>query len=676
MRFSSTFYQSILDNMSNAFSYHRIITDSTGQVCDFEYIQVNPAFEKLLGKPQHSIIGQTVRQIEPHFLDDHPDLLEIFGEVALWGSSREIEYYCQSYQRWFSISAYSPQPGYFITILNDVTATKKAENDLRESEARWKYALEGSGDGLWDYDIKSNKIYYSHQWKAMLGYSDDEISDSLYEWIYRLHPEDLLRVQKDITECLENNNDHFSSEFRLRCRNGHYKWFLGRGMVLERDAAGFPLRMIGTKSDISASKTAEEIIKRQEENLLAFFNGIDSLLFVIDYNGGIKEANHTALETLGYEADELKGQNIFSLEALDDRAEGARFLQAITSGKKFNRTLTLVNKNRDAWISVDVRVVPGRWNGEKALFAACRDITELRLSEAKFFRAFHINPAIMSITTFDKGYYIDVNKSFCNALEFDRKEVLGHNSEELGIYNDISQRNKFIEIVKAEGRVRDFEIVLISKSGKHIMGLLSSDIIRIGTDNYLLTNVTDITERRLMEQELEQKNLELENLNKVLHLQASTDDLTGIYNHRFIFQRLREEVERAERYQQPLSIMMLDLDHFKAINDRFGHQTGDIILHTVAQTIKQALRNTDIPGRYGGEEFMVILPQTGLDDAVQVAERIREQIEELIFDDESLKITISIGVATHGNETGNELLAQADKMLYRAKDNGRNRVEY
>jgi len=677
MRFSATFYQSILDNMSNAFSYHRIITDESGEAVDFEYIQVNPALEKMIGVPAHSLIGRTANQVDPSFLETHKDLLKLFGEVALQGISRNFEHRFPIQDRWYSISTYSPQPGFFITIFNDVTAIKKADQELRESETRWKYALEGAGDGVWDYDLAANKVYYSPQWKAMLGYNDEEITGSLYEWINRLHPDDLLRFQMEISNMQNTDQMNYSMEYRLRCKNGSYKWILSRGTVLTRDDAGHPLRIIGTISDVSKSKQSEEIIKQKEENLWAFFNGVDSLLFVIDCNGIIQESNQAAQDALGYTADELRSQNIFHLQAvLDDGGEGAKFLQAVMAGRKFSRTLTLVNKNQDAWISVDVRIVPNTWNGEKMLFAVCRDITELRLSEAKFFRAFHINSAIMSITTQEEGRYIDVNKSFCEMLEYDRKDVLGHTSMEFGTYEDITQRDKFISIVKAEGRVRDFEIVLRSRTGKRIMGLLSSDIIRIGSDSYLLTNVTNITELRLMEQELEHKNRELEKLNQVLHRQASIDDLTSIYNHRFIFQRLREEVERADRYSQPLSIMMLDLDHFKAVNDRFGHQTGDIVLHTVAQTIKKALRNIDVAGRYGGEEFLVILPQTVLEDAVQVAERIREQVEGLVFEDKDLKITISIGVSSYGDENESELLARADHLLYQAKDKGRNRVEY
>ncbi|MGE5389594.1 MAG: diguanylate cyclase [Deltaproteobacteria bacterium] len=676
MRFSSAFYQSILDNMVNAYGHYRIITDDAGVAVDFEFIQVNPAMENLMRQSAVKLIGKKVSEVNPGFRMDNPDLMKLFGEVALHRTTRYFEYYFPNAKKWYFISTYSPQPDFFITIFNDVTALKNTEQELRESEARWKYALEGSGDGVWDYYIANSSMYYSPQWKAMLGYSEEDISNSIYEWIYRLHPSDLLRVQNEIANHLHNIDPHFSSEYRMRCKDGTYKWVLGRGMILDRDERGNPLRMIGTHSDISRAKAAEEAITQHQDNLMAFFNGVDSLLFVIDSYGNIREANNTALETLGYELEELRGNNIFDLQPLDDKAEGAKFLQSVMAGRKFNRTLTLVSKNRDKWISVDVRIVTGSWNGEDALFAVCRDITDLRLSEAKFFRAFHINPGIMSITTLEEGRFIDVNKSFCQKTEYERNEILGHTSKELGIYAEIERRDEFINYLKDQGRVRDFETILLSRSGKQIIGLLSADIIRIGTDTYLLVNATDITERRGMEKELERKNQELEKLNQILQTQANTDDLTGIYNHRFIFQRLREEVERADRYHLPLSIMMLDLDYFKRINDKFGHQVGDIVLTRVAQTLKQTLRLIDIAGRYGGEEFMVILPQTSLEDAVQVAERIRERIAGISLEGIHPRVSISIGVASFNEESESELLARADRLLYLAKANGRNRVEY
>lgn len=675
VRYASNPYQSILDNTNSAFVYHRIITDSYDKPIDYEFIEVSRFFERITGIEARLIVGKTLSQLVPDLSDALRDLISFLDGKLTEGPRRDFEFHCEQIDKWYNITVYSPQPGFLVTIFNDITDVKQAEQQLRESEQRWKYALEGAGDGVWDWDIPSGKVFYSHQWKAMLGYDDNDVSDDLVEWRKWVHPEDLGRVATDLERHLKGETSNYSNEHRCLCKDGSYKWILDRGMIIERDN-GKPQRMIGTHSDISKQKMAEAMSRQHQENLVSFFNNIGSLLFVLDFNGIIQEVNQTTLDTLGYDYQELLGRSMYDLLSPENLSDGISLLHAVMEGRSSNQTLVLVNQARNITIPVDVRIANGMWNGNRVLFAACRDVTELHLSEAKFFRAFHINPALMSITTLDEGRYVDANKSFYNRLGYEREEVIGQTSHDLGIYEDFNQRDIFINIVKTEGKVRDFETMLIAKNGRRIIGLLSSEIIRIGTNDYLLTNVTDITERRLMELELEKKNRELEKLNKVLRLQASTDGLTEIYNHRYIFQRLQEEVKRAGRYNQPLSIMMLDLDHFKIVNDRFGHQTGDVVLHTVAQIVKRTLRNLDAVGRYGGEEFLVILPQTKLDAALKVAQRIRKKIEQERYHDEKLRTTISIGVAEYHGESGEELIAQADRMLYQAKDRGRNRVEY
>ena len=170
-----------------------------------------------------------------------------------------------------------------------------------------------------------------------------------------------------------------------------------------------------------------------------------------------------------------------------------------------------------------------------------------------------------------------------------------------------------------------------------------------------------------MKEELEEKNQQLRELNKILQVQAITDSLTGLYNHRQVLEKLQLEIARANRYQQDLTIMMLDIDHFKSINDEFGHQVGDVVLVEVAQIIKRNLRNTDIAGRYGGEEFLIILPQTNLNNGLQVAERIRRQVEVEGFEDRKEGITVSIGISQHQGEEMVDYIERSDQLLYRAK---------
>jgi len=158
------------------------------------------------------------------------------------------------------------------------------------------------------------------------------------------------------------------------------------------------------------------------------------------------------------------------------------------------------------------------------------------------------------------------------------------------------------------------------------------------------------------------------------------DGLTGLYNYRFFRTKLSDEIRRSDRYHQQLSVLMIDVDHFKEINDLQGHQTGNIILQEIVSIVKHSVRDVDIVARYGGEEFVVILPQTGLKDAISIADRMKNQMERAYFTNSQgqrdVRATISVGVAVYpdGVLSPNQLLERVDQAMYRAKKEGRNRV--
>ena len=158
---------------------------------------------------------------------------------------------------------------------------------------------------------------------------------------------------------------------------------------------------------------------------------------------------------------------------------------------------------------------------------------------------------------------------------------------------------------------------------------------------------------------------------------ANTDGLTGLYNHRHLQERLQQEIERAERYDRPLSVIMADLDRFKDFNDAFGHPRGDELLIAVASTLRQLSRASDILARYGGEEFTLVLPETSAEDALVLAERVRQCVEALEQASRAggPTVTLSIGVASHARGDSKEsLIETADAALYQAKRAGRNQV--
>jgi diguanylate cyclase (GGDEF)-like protein len=168
--------------------------------------------------------------------------------------------------------------------------------------------------------------------------------------------------------------------------------------------------------------------------------------------------------------------------------------------------------------------------------------------------------------------------------------------------------------------------------------------------------------------------------NATLARLSTVDALTGLRTRRYVKELLSIEFLRARRYETPMAILMADLDHFKEVNDRFGHPTGDAVLQGVSELLTGSLRATDTAGRYGGEELLVVLPQnTGKGGAV-LAERWRRKVGKALYetpDGEDISVTISIGVAEYRSEleSPDDLVAAADKALYRAKEKGRNRVE-
>ncbi len=181
-----------------------------------------------------------------------------------------------------------------------------------------------------------------------------------------------------------------------------------------------------------------------------------------------------------------------------------------------------------------------------------------------------------------------------------------------------------------------------------------------------------------LQRELYQKNAELERLSQEVLAQARTDQLTELLNRHGFFEIGDRQVAIAKRFNKPLVAIMLDIDHFKSFNDTYGHATGDFVLRAVAQRCSGAVREVDVIGRYGGEEFSVLLPESGSEVGQATAERLRAIVAESPLETEHgpLQVTISLGVATLNNETAelSDLLKLADQALYKAKGMGRNCV--
>lgn len=268
---------------------------------------------------------------------------------------------------------------YFYTLTTRASTVKKLvqtrTDELRASEERWHFALEGSQDGVWDWDATTNRVFFSHQWKAMLGYDDDEISDSLQEWDKRVHPDDKDAVYAILNEHLKGNTPYYQSEHRLKCKDGSYKWILDRGKVIERDESGNPLRVIGTHSDISYRKQAEQELNHfkttLDETLDCVFMFEPSSLKFFYVNAG-------AINQVGYSHDELMNMTPFDIKQDYNEKQFRELIKPLLEGRQQSLSFETLHRHKDGHnIPVDIFLQYVNPPGEPARFVAIvRDITE------------------------------------------------------------------------------------------------------------------------------------------------------------------------------------------------------------------------------------------------------------------------------------------------------------
>lgn len=261
---------------------------------------------------------------------------------------------------------------------------------------------------------------------------------------------------------------------------------------------------------------------------------------------------------------------------------------------------------------------------------------------------------------------------------------LKHNGKNKLVYPSACMDKKIVETV---GTFHSKEDYLLTKDKKIGYFPLTSENIQIGT------LVTKSTENELTSQEIyhiqqiaKQASTTITRANIYAEIlkHATLDALTGFYNRRQLEERVKQETATAKRKKNPLCAIMTDIDYFKHVNDTYGHAAGDLILKTVAKIMRTQLREYDIAARYGGEEFVILLPFTKQDEAVSVAERLRQAVEKKVIDiakvntkneTKNISVTISLGVHCYNlNDKPDEFIMNADKALYQAKENGRNKV--
>lgn len=566
--------------------------------------------------------------------------------------------------------------GYTVSIYSHDEAPDLAETPDR---ARWRFALENAQDGLWDWDAERDQVYRSSRCFTMLGYARDAFAGSFDAWQGLIHPDDKPRMKVALHAHLAGERENYIVDYRVRDANGRWRWILDRGRAISWDSTGRPRRVVGTHTDIHDYKQIEaqlrerELILNQaqhvahlgnwswdpENDKLWWSNELYWIVGLSNKQPPPKFRNQRHLFTPESYARLhaasvalLKHAKPYALEVVMLRPSGER---------------RIVQARAEAMLSDDGRV--------QSLVGVLHDITEQRQAEET---SRWRNDLLDRIAAMGRigGFELLVETG---ELHWTDENYRIHGIEpgtplrfEDTLANycpESAERMKadFSRAMRGELKEHTLDVCYITPDERRIWLRITGSLEMRDGKPYRITGLTqDITEEHEAGERIEQL--------------AHFDTLTGLPN-RFLFrERAKEAIERARRAEQPLALLFLDLDRFKFVNDTQGHEAGDLLLQEIAGRLRKCVRASDLVGRLGGDEFLVLLREIARpEDAAVVARKIIDAIGEPIgLPSGEAQVGCSIGIALldKANPDLETLLRAADTAMYAAKDDGRNTFQF
>ena len=579
----------------------------------------------------------------------------------------------------------------------------KAGESLHESEKKYKFLTDNMKDILWIMDMDLRTTYVTPSIETVLGFSQEErlrqsVNEQLTPDSLRIAIEALSReMALEKQDCADPGRT-LTLALEFYHKDGSTRWLetIVSGI---RDDHGVLTRLYGVSRDITMRKQAEDALRESEERFrqishlttdityscLANEDGV----FSVDWMSGNAEA------MTGYTIDEIKAQTCW------------RFLVTEEDTPLFEEHVIGLSPGQSASVDLHIRhrnggilcVTSYAEAGEDAKTPGCRrlygglvDITDrkrteeaLKKSEEQYRLLIEALPLGVFVHTRDKIVY--VNPAFLTLFKASSADgAVGKRLIEFvppEFFDHIKERSRVM--IEEQRILPPLEIKLRCLDGIVITVVSTSIPIIFQEQPAILTALYDVTERKRGEIELQKANKllqihsrEIEALQVRLKEQAIRDSLTGLFNRRYLEETLVRELAKASREGFPLGIIMIDIDHFKQVNDTYGHKAGDLVLQALGNLLHAGIRAGDIACRYGGEEFLLILPRASKAKTGERAEQWRAAFEALrtVYGEKAVHATISLGVATYPADgvTAEALIHAADQAMYRAKALGRNRV--
>ena len=557
---------------------------------------------------------------------------------------------------------------------------EQSDKKARENEERYKLAFQTSPDAI-NISRASDGMFINvnHGFTKIMGYKqDDDIGKTSLSLNMWANPEDRNRLINSLAKTGYVDN----MEARFICKGGRIVVGLLSAHLMQINGEDFILSII---RNITQFKNAQEALQKSEQQLSTHLLNTPIGAISWDLNFKTIEWNPAAENIFGYTKEEALGKHIADLILTEDSKEIVEdIFQDILSEKGGTHSINenITKKGRRIicdWYNTVLQDADGKNIGMASLVndISARKQTEeaLKESEEGLKTILSATPDPIAIYN-NQGGTEYLNPAFIKLFGWSLDELEG---KRIPFVPDDQKKitSEKVKELLSSGKKVQFESKRLTKKGRSIDVIISSSCIKDinGKISKLVVILKDITEQKQIRNELRLLNIKLEH-------KATHDSLTGAPNRGAILDRLRNELLRAKRGNLKLSIGICDIDHFKHVNDKYGHQAGDDVLFNFVKIIQKTLRPYDMVGRYGGEEFLLVIPD--LPDSIgMVEEKIYERVRAITADQKmvtragKISITISIGITSRrGDETADAMIARADAALYRAKENGRNQLAF
>jgi diguanylate cyclase (GGDEF)-like protein/PAS domain S-box-containing protein len=515
--------------------------------------------------------------------------------------------------------------------------------------------------GIFISSAEGGAVYVNERWCELTGLTLEEAMGD--GWAVALHPEDAQRVNREWAEAAAHGRDSVV-EYRFVHRNGSVFWIEGYAATL-RAEDGRVLGWVGTCLDFTARREAEERFRRA-------FTDAPIGMALVSPDGRWLQANEALCGLLGYSEEELIGRSYLDITHPDDVDASIEHSRRQLEGETDQLGIEKRYVRSDGgvvWVSLTSSLIRDPHGQPSHFVAQLEDVTDriltqraLREAEERFRNAFENAPIGMALVGLD-GRWLRVNAKLCELTGYREEELLACTWRDMTHPDDLDENIGLVGSV-LEGRAESvsFDKRYVHADGRAVWVRVSTSLVRDaeGRPVNFVSQIEDIRDRRRAEERL--KDL------------ADHDSLTGLLNRRRFDEELRSVVQRLRRYGGRAALLLLDVDRFKAVNDTHGHKAGDDVLVAVAGALRRRLRATDIVGRIGGDEFGVLLLETGADESRLVALELAGAIRK---GGGPVDVTASIGVVLldeRASADADDALVDADRALYAAKSAGRDCV--